>query len=102
MPNKCPRSAHLTFSIQNQNVMTGNQELTFSRKSRRERNPKANSIRTYLATVLLILSSLVPARIYAQAVYGSIGGTVVDSSGGVISGAKVTITDLDRNIVYNT
>src|SRR5664279_1094106 len=37
-----------------------------------------------------------------QAVYGSIGGTVVDASGGGVGGAKVTITDLDRNIVHAT
>ncbi len=38
----------------------------------------------------------------AQAVYGSIGGTVTDSSGGAVSDAKVTITDMGRNITYNT
>jgi hypothetical protein len=35
-----------------------------------------------------------------QAVYGSIGGTVIDASGGGVVAAKVTITDLDRNIVH--
>jgi len=32
----------------------------------------------------------------AQAVYGSISGTVTDPSGAVVSGAKVTITNVDR------
>src|SRR5258706_5356940 len=32
----------------------------------------------------------------AQAVYGSISGTVTDPSGAVVSGAKVTITSVDR------
>jgi Carboxypeptidase regulatory-like domain/TonB dependent receptor len=38
----------------------------------------------------------------AQAVYGSIGGTVVDSSGGSVADAKVTITDTARQVVYTT
>ena len=43
-----------------------------------------------------------PADTAAQAVYGSIAGTVVDASGGVVVGAKVTITDTGRNVVYST
>ena len=40
--------------------------------------------------------SLLPASSAAQAVYGSIGGTVKDSSGGVLPGVTVTITSLAR------
>jgi carboxypeptidase family protein len=50
---------------------------------------------------LLFLTAALPAA-RAQAVYGSIGGTVSDSSGGVVADAKVTITDPSRNIVYST
>ncbi len=50
---------------------------------------------------LLLLTISVPAA-NAQAVYGSIGGTVVDSSGSIVADAKVTITDTDRNVVYTT
>ncbi len=39
---------------------------------------------------------------YGQAVYGSIVGSVTDSTGAVVSGAKVTITDTGRDIVMNT
>jgi carboxypeptidase family protein/TonB-dependent receptor-like protein len=39
---------------------------------------------------------LLPAPSAAQAVYGSIGGTVKDSSGGVLPGVTVTITSLAR------
>jgi hypothetical protein len=38
----------------------------------------------------------------AQAVYGSIGGTVTDVSGGTVANAMVTITDKDRKIVFTT
>src|SRR5437868_4649793 len=34
----------------------------------------------------------------AQEVTGAIGGTVKDPSGAVVSGAKVTLTDTDKNI----
>jgi hypothetical protein len=56
-----------------------------------------------LACLSLLFSTLsgVPAA-KAQAVYGSIGGTVLDSLGGAVANAKVTITDLDRNVVYTT
>ena len=40
--------------------------------------------------------ALLPASSAAQAVYGSIGGTVRDSSGGVLPGVTVTITSLAR------
>ena len=42
------------------------------------------------------LLALFPAPATAQAVYGSIGGTVRDSSGGVLPGATITITSLSR------
>jgi outer membrane receptor protein involved in Fe transport len=48
-----------------------------------------------LLSLLLLLAGLsVSAR--AQAVYGSISGTVADPSGAVVSGATVTITSLER------
>jgi hypothetical protein len=49
------------------------------------------------AIVIAILVGLtMPATAAAQAVYGSIGGTVKDSSGGVLPGVTVTITSLTR------
>ena len=58
-------------------------------------------------TALAILSAILLAagfaapRASAQAVYGSISGTVVDNSGGAIANAAVTITDTNRGVVYN-
>src|SRR5437016_4688794 len=54
-----------------------------------------------LAGLLLLICVLACSNASGQAVYGSIGGTVVDASGGIVADAKVTITDTGRNIVYN-
>jgi Carboxypeptidase regulatory-like domain/TonB dependent receptor len=59
--------------------------------------------KSVMAVLALLLSSLLwTGSTCGQAVYGSIGGTVADSSGGGVANAQVTITDLDRNIVYTT
>jgi hypothetical protein len=55
-----------------------------------------------LACLSLVLSTFSVPAAQAQAVYGSIGGTVVDSSGSTIANAKVTITDMDREVVFTT
>ena len=34
--------------------------------------------------------------------YGSIGGTVVDASGGIVADAKVTITDVNKGVNFET
>lgn len=41
-------------------------------------------------------------RFSAQAVYGSIVGTVQDSSRGVVSGAKVTTRNVERDVTNTT
>ena len=48
----------------------------------------------------LVVCGVIEAR--AQAVYGSIVGTVADSTGAMVSGAKVTITDLGRDVTNET
>jgi outer membrane receptor protein involved in Fe transport len=55
-------------------------------------------------TALLILAaaSTLPNAVFAQAVYGSISGTVLDPSGAAIPAAKVSITDLGRDVTYST
>jgi hypothetical protein len=53
------------------------------------------------AACLSLMLASVPAA-QAQAVYGTIGGTVTDSSGSTVSNAKVTITDTARQVVFTT
>jgi outer membrane receptor protein involved in Fe transport len=48
------------------------------------------------AAVCGVAAALLPTESLAQAVYGSIGGTVRDSSGAVLPGVTVTITSLTR------
>ena len=56
--------------------------------------------------LVLILSACVAlcssVRLYGQAVYGSIVGTVVDSSGAAVANAKVTIRNIDRDTSNET
>jgi hypothetical protein len=55
-----------------------------------------------LFLTLVAVAALLPLeRTAAQAVYGSIYGTVTDSSGAAVPGATVTITDLAKNITIN-
>jgi hypothetical protein len=61
-------------------------------------------LRTMLA-VMLALALAVPAAAQSQAANGSIEGTVVDSSGGLLPGVAVTVTNTDtgaqRTVVTN-
>ena len=49
----------------------------------------------YFLSALLSLSLSAPALAQSQAANGSIEGTVSDSSGGVLPGVTVTITNVD-------
>ena len=50
---------------------------------------------TFLTALILTCALALPGRVAAQAVYGSIGGIVTDTSGGVLPGVTVTITSVD-------
>src|SRR6266478_2149286 len=56
--------------------------------------------RRFIVAALVVLCSLtiVTASAFGQAVYGSIFGTVTDPSGAAVSGAKVTVTSVRKNI----
>ncbi|MFB3905522.1 MAG: TonB-dependent receptor domain-containing protein [Acidobacteriota bacterium] len=49
-----------------------------------------------LLFALVLVVPVLSTQAMAQAVYGSISGTVTDASGGVVPGATVTITDVRR------
>ena len=51
---------------------------------------------------VLALLGLLGARANAQAVYGTIIGTVTDASGGSVAGAKVVATNVNQNVSTST
>ena len=55
-----------------------------------------------LVFVLVSLLAVVAGEAVAQVITGNIAGTVADSSGAVVPGATVTITNTDKNIVVRT
>ena len=59
------------------------------------------SLRIILAATMLA-ALCAPPSLHAQAVYGGIVGTVVDTSGAIVAGAKITIRNLERDVVNNT
>ena len=58
--------------------------------------------RVLLTTTILAALLCWSPTLSAQAVYGSIVGTVADSSGGAISGAKVIIRNIERDVTNET
>ena len=58
--------------------------------------PSRSKVLLSFAAALLILA---PEVVRAQAVYGSIGGTVTDASGGIVPGATITITSVERKAI---
>lgn len=53
-------------------------------------------------TLALACLCLAPVVAFGQAVYGSIAGTVTDSSGAAIPNAKVTVRDTGKGVSYST
>jgi outer membrane receptor protein involved in Fe transport len=51
------------------------------------------------ALICISILAAAPSDAVAQAVYGSIGGAVRDAQGGVVPGATITITSLERKTV---
>ncbi len=57
------------------------------------------SFSSVCSLLFVALMVLLPVRANAQAVYGSVSGIITDPSGGVIPGATVTITSVERKTV---
>ena len=56
-----------------------------------------------LLTVIAVLALAYPAsKTFGQAVYGSIVGSVTDSSGAIVPDAKITITDVNKGVNFET
>ena len=61
------------------------------------RSTKLRAVHVGLTIAIAVMWLAPPAA--AQAVYGSIGGTVTDTSGGALPGVTVTITSVERQTV---
>ena len=55
-----------------------------------------------LLGVLVVVPLAVPLPAHAQAVYGSIFGTLTDQSGAAVVGASLTVTSVQKNIKFET
>src|SRR5215472_395649 len=55
-----------------------------------------------IALAVAFVSCCCIPQLSAQAVYGSIVGTVQDTSGGVIAGAKITTRNVERDVTSTT
>jgi len=55
-----------------------------------------------VALIVVVLLAGMFGAAWAQEVTGSIAGTVTDSSGAAVAGAKVLIKSLDKNVVVRT
>src|SRR5215831_15685654 len=54
------------------------------------------------AITLLVTLAYPPVSVRGQAVYGSIVGTISDSSGGAVPNAKVVATEVEKGVTYTT
>ncbi len=62
----------------------------------------ASSCQMGLTLVVLVAILLgTPAILFGQAYFGSVAGVLTDPSGGVVQGAKVTLTDQEKGYTYN-
>jgi hypothetical protein len=59
-------------------------------------------IRVLLMGVVVLALAYPAGRVLGQAVFGSIVGSVTDSSGAIVPGAKVTITDVGKGVNFET
>lgn len=58
--------------------------------------------RVHAVFLSLAILGMPISRLHAQAVYGSIAGTIFDPSGAAVPSAKVVITDVGREVTYST
>src|SRR4051795_8084692 len=79
----------------------GNSTLGTKNELKRERDFCVKKALFNVRMLLLLLGLLQGATVRAQAVYGSIVGTVTDPSGGAIAKANVTIADTGKGVTFN-
>ena len=55
-----------------------------------------------LKTCLFAIALTLPVALVAQGYFGTVSGVLTDSSGAVVQGAKVVLTDEQKGFVFNT
>ena len=73
-----------------------------SRCLRGQRNARTVPSGPILWSVAFCFCSLVPTHVFAQAVYGSIFGTITDQSGAAVVGATVAVTSVQKGTQFQT
>jgi hypothetical protein len=102
MPNGCFRSKVLGSRLNDQDSAVDHKTVSFSPPVHRKKSFAFCTASLLMTGLLLLFLGVSASTASAQAVYGSIAGTVLDSSGGGVVAAKITITDLNRNTVRAT
>jgi hypothetical protein len=62
--------------------------------------PNAKRLATLFRGALFAIVLLLPVMLIAQAYFGTVSGEITDSSGAVIQGARVTLTDQEKGFTY--
>src|SRR5258708_33716860 len=59
-------------------------------------------VRIHVASAVVLfclcIGLLCPSRVKAQGLFGTISGTVTDSSGAAVSGVRIKVTNVDTNV----
>ena len=66
---------------------------------RTSRSLSRNCQRAFLPFIVAIV---LPAVLFGQAYFGTVGGTLTDATGAVVEGAKVVLTDQQKGFSFNT
>ncbi len=61
-----------------------------------------NCRRFLLQSLLIIVALAVPATLFAQAYFGTVGGLLTDTTGAVVQGAAVVLTDVQKGYTFTT
>src|SRR5262245_29744569 len=59
-------------------------------------------MRKAMAVICLALLALLGSKVVGAPVYGHTGGTVLDQPGAAVPNAKISITDTQRSVSFNT
>src|ERR1700730_11418117 len=61
-----------------------------------------NCSRSLLCALLLVMVLMLPAAVFGQAYFGTVSGELKDTTGAVVQGAKVVLTDQQKGFTFYT